>query len=103
MRMDWEALVAAHCVGHKPSRPLESASIVLTRLSSSEPDADNLVSSFKFILDGLTKCGVILDDKPSIIGIPEFRWQKTSPKKGRIRIHVRGGSTVEIGPRIPVE
>lgn len=71
-----------------PDKPLKSATITLTRCSSSEPDFDGLVSSFKVILDSLTRVGVIEDDKPSIIGTPTYVWQQCKQKQGKIRVEI---------------
>lgn len=49
--------------GKLPERPLTNFKLKLIRHSSRPLDYDNLVSSFKSIVDGLTKAGVIEDDK----------------------------------------
>lgn len=67
---------------------LSRASLQFTRYSTTEPDFDNLVASFKPIMDGLTKAGVIADDKPSVIGSPVYRWEKAKRGEGRIRVVV---------------
>lgn len=84
----WKAAVKNALMGMTPSEPLTKAKITLTRCSSIEPDFDNLAGSFKGVLDGLKEAGVILDDRQSVIGCPEFKWEKTSPRAGRIRIKV---------------
>ena len=71
-----------------PPEPLRLARLKLTRYSSSEPDFDNLVTSFKPILDALTELGVIRDDKMSCIGQPDYDWQKAAPSEGRIVVEV---------------
>ncbi len=68
--------------------PLKKAKLTLTRFSSIKPDFDNRVISFKPIIDGLVLAGVIEDDNEDVIGIPEYPHEKTSPRKGQIRIHV---------------
>jgi hypothetical protein len=65
--------------------------VLLTRLSSTEPDFDGLVSGFKVILDSLIKCGVLEDDNPKVIGHPTYAWEKCKKGEGRIRIEVIGG------------
>ena len=74
----------------RPPHPLQSATLALTRYSAREPDFDGLVSSFKHVIDGLVRSGIIADDKPSIIGQPAFYWHKTAPKNGHILIQVSG-------------
>ncbi len=100
MRMTWEEMVAAHCVGKKPAQPLSKARVAITRFSSREPDFENKAQGGKFLIDGLVKCGVLEDDKPSVIGQPEYPWVKTAPRKGRVRIQVWADTGVEIGPRV---
>ena len=72
----------------KPESPLVKAKITLTRFSSREADFDGLVSSFKHIIDGLTEAGIIIDDKRSVIDVPVYIWEKTSPKNGHIKVLV---------------
>ncbi len=84
----WKALVESLARNKKPKTPLKSAHLKLTRFSSREPDWDGLVSGFKHVIDGLKASGIILDDKMSIIGKPDYFWTKTSPKDGKIEIEV---------------
>lgn len=67
---------------------LEQAKITLVRASSSEPDFDGLVSSFKHVIDGLVEAGVLKNDKPSVIGQPVYLWEKCAPRQGHIRVTV---------------
>lgn len=84
----WKLAVARATHGRLPAVPLVSAALELTRVSSSEPDFDGLVSGFKAIVDGLVECGVLATDKPSCIGQPKFNWEKCKPKKGHVRVKV---------------
>lgn len=84
----WKMLVGLGIGPNKPPAPLTKANITLTRFGSREPDFDGLTSSFKAILDGLTEHGIILDDKPSIIGSPTYNFVKAKRKDGKIRIEV---------------
>lgn len=84
----WKEAVAKACDGRKPRRPLVSAALKLVRASSSEPDTDGLISGFKHIVDGLVECGVLVNDKPSNIGIPDYRWEKCKRKEGHVRVRV---------------
>lgn len=68
--------------------PLEKAHLRLTRFSSIEPDFDGLVISFKHVIDGLVRAGVLANDKISNIGQPEYFWQKTKANHGKIKIEV---------------
>lgn len=84
----WKLNVSLAVGRDKPESPLKKAKIELTRFSSNEPDFDGLVSSFKAVLDGLKGCGVIEDDKVSVIGQPVYKWERAAPKAGKIKIRV---------------
>jgi hypothetical protein len=73
-----------------PPRPLARARLTLTRCSSSEPDFDGLVSSFKHIIDGMVECKLLVNDKPSVVGQPQYRWAKAPRGKGFVTIQVEG-------------
>ena len=98
-KKDWEDRVIAATITQWPKDPLTEAKLTFTRCSSSEPDFDNLVASFKPVMDGLVRARIILDDKPSVVGQPQYRWEKAAPKQGKIRVQVVEPS-VEIGPRV---
>ncbi len=72
----------------RPPEPLTRAQLTLTRFSSSEPDFDGLVSSFKHVIDGLVEARVLIDDKPSVIGQPVCQWTKAKPGHGKIKVRV---------------
>ena len=72
---------------------LDKAKLTLIRHSSAEPDADGLVSSFKHCIDGLIAAKVIVNDKMSNIGFPDYRWQKAPPKGGYVEIIVESVDT----------
>lgn len=85
----WKRLVVEQCVLARVfGVKLEKAILEFTRHSSQELDFDNLAGSFKHVLDGLVEAGVIIDDKPSIIGSPTFIWQKTKPGEGKVTVKV---------------
>lgn len=87
----WQQHVRAIVLGdhYVPEKPLQRATVRCERHSSVEPDRDNLASSFKNIIDGLVLVGVIEDDKPSVIGSPDFVWIKAKRGEGHVRIQVR--------------
>jgi hypothetical protein len=87
-RKKWKALVAKQLLFLTPESPFKTAKLTLIRHSSSEPDFDGLVSSFKSSIDSLVECGVIENDKPSNIGQQTYLWRKAPPKKGFIEIIV---------------
>jgi len=72
-----------------PEAPLRLASLELVRCSAREPDWDNLVTSFKPILDALETLGIIQSDRMSCIGQPRYRWEKAPRGKGSVSVHVR--------------
>ena len=74
----------------KAGKPLINPRLTLIRHSSKECDFDGLVSSFKHVIDGLTKVGMITDDKISVIGVPTYIWRKSKPKQGMIEIFIEG-------------
>ena len=85
----WLGWVAEATYGKCPAHPLRLASVWLTRHSSVEPDWDNMVSSFKPILDALESLGIIENDKMSVIGQPFYAWKKAPPGRGFIEVAVR--------------
>lgn len=75
-----------------PATPFLRATVTLTRMSTREPDSDNLMSSWKHCIDGLVEAGVILNDKPSVIGTPVSLWQYAKRKDAKIKIKVESAA-----------
>lgn len=91
-KLVYEAVVASGHYGRlRTSKPLEKCKITFTRVSSREPDYDNLVASFKAPTDALKFNGIILDDKRAMIN-PEYFWQRARPKQGHIKIKIEEAS-----------
>lgn len=67
--------------------PFSFANITFTRVSSNEPDFDNLAISFKAVLDGLKDSAIIWDDKSKFVNV-SYRWEKGPMKGGYIRIEI---------------
>ncbi len=84
----WQLRVANAVQKLRPNEPLSKAKLTLTRCSSNEPDFDGLVSSFKNCIDSLVNCGVLVNDKVSNIGQPEYKWEYAKKGRGKIRIKV---------------
>ena len=84
----WHGLVRCASNGKLPDAPLEKAKLILTRFSSKCPDSDGLVHSFKSVIDGLRKSNILSDDNFGVIGMPEYKWEKAPPKKGKIKVKV---------------
>ena len=72
----WFAMVRAELGSNIPPDPLKHARVTITRHSNKPLDGDNLHHGAKYILDALTKCGVIEDDKHHVIGMPNVRWMQ---------------------------
>jgi len=85
---EWKLGVMCACMGKKPLRPLKVANIFLTRFSRVRPDYDNLVNSFKAVLDGLIDAGIIENDRHENIGVPIYNWKKYCIKGGKIKVEV---------------
>lgn len=86
---EWRVKVYAACWHKAPAQPLEQAQITFTRVSSVEPDYDNLVASFKACMDGLRQAKVIVDDKRRNVGRPEYLWAKCGQGEGHVIIEVK--------------
>lgn len=56
-------LIRYKTIGKRPIRPLTNYKLVIIRHYWKALDYDNLVSSMKAYVDGLTKAGIIEDDK----------------------------------------
>jgi len=78
----------AACLGEEPHTPLLKAKLHLIRHSSREGDFDGLVSCFKHCIDALVLSGIIVDDKPAVIGQPLYEWKRGQRTKGYIEIIV---------------
>lgn len=83
----WRRLVGFAMLGKLPPMPLKRANIQAIRLSSREPDRDNLYSSFKFVIDAMKFHSVIEDDKSSNINL-QCVWEKSKPKSGAITLNI---------------
>jgi len=87
---EWHAAVASGMLltGQKrPKKPLQKARGVFVRHSAKEPDFENLAQSFKPIIDGLVKHGVLEDDAPKNLE-RDYQWQKAKRGEGHIEIIV---------------
>lgn len=71
-----KATVGFSVFEHKPKEPLKQARLTLVRHSTRQPDFDNLVASFKPVIDALTEYQIIVNDKPENIGQPSYNWVK---------------------------
>jgi Holliday junction resolvase RusA-like endonuclease len=69
-------------------KPLTHVKLTLIRGSTREPDFDNLVASFKPVVDGLMDAGVISDDNSKVVLQRAYKWEKAAKKAGFIRVTV---------------
>jgi Holliday junction resolvase RusA-like endonuclease len=76
----WHSLVALEVFKEKDCTklafPCKQVILTLTRKSTSQPDFDGLVGSFKYVIDGLVKAGVIVDDNANVIADATYQWTK---------------------------
>ena len=85
---EWATRTWAATCKQRPREPWKTVRLILERHSSSQPDHDGLVGSFKSVCDALVKCGIIEDDTPAHILSAEYLWIKAPAKRGKIRVQV---------------
>jgi len=85
----WFTSVGLTIPKHKrPTKPLKKAKLKFIRHSSTCPDYDGLVSSFKWVCDALTYHRIIENDKMENIGMPDFEWVKAPRGSGFITVEI---------------
>lgn len=85
----WKKMVMDACLYAKITKlRLTSAALSYERHSSRQPDFDSLTMSFKHVQDGLVEAGVLIDDKPSVIGQPSYKWIKEKQKNAKIKVRI---------------
>lgn len=82
----WLKLIHLMTLTNRPKTPLKKAQIELTRFSSSMPDYDGLVASFKIVIDCLVKLNILEDDSMNHLPNPVYKWDRAHPRLGKIRI-----------------
>lgn len=87
-RKKWKRLVCLETLSDRPLTPLKAAHCTFIRISSTQPDDDNLRASFKSVRDGLVQAGILEDDKPVNMPEPKYLWIKGSPRRGYITVKV---------------
>lgn len=75
-RKKWREQVVIACIGKAPPIPLSKCAIQCTRVSKKEMDYDNMVASFKPVIDGLVDAKIIKDDDSSVIVQREYKYEK---------------------------
>lgn len=98
-RKTWRNAAARVAYYRRPEKPLEAVKLTCIRYTASEMDYDNLVASFKPIIDGLRDAGVISNDNKKVIEAQEYRCEKAPRKKGFIVVRVESleGEDVQRG------
>lgn len=86
---EWDRWIHLKSAGKRPALPLRKARLTLVRHSATPSDWDNLAASWKHPVDALVSCGILFDDSWSVIGVPEFRWEKAPRNKGFVTIRVQ--------------
>lgn len=84
----WKDLVWKVSASQRPPQPFKRAILTLTRCSTTRPDPDGMVSSFKHVIDALVISRILEDDSFEHIGMPTYLFQKVERGKGKIRIRV---------------
>lgn len=87
---EWRGRVAWLSKGKAPRTPLRNPLVICTRYSTAEPDYDNLVASFKALVDGVVDAGWAEGDKPSQLG-REYHWERVKKRsEQRVEIAISG-------------
>ncbi len=84
LKKQWAKLIAVYC-RPKPSEPLRRASVTLLYHFKDRRRRDPDNYSGKFILDGLTKAGIIADDSFDVI---DLKLKAVCDKRGAVEIIV---------------
>ena len=88
MRQTWHRLVSL-AISHKPESPIKICKVICIKYSSRKCDYDNLVYSFKPVIDGLVLSGIIKDDDMMTIIDRKYMWCKFPEKDSYITIEVQ--------------
>jgi Holliday junction resolvase RusA-like endonuclease len=88
-RKKWRRAAMLMASPQRPPSPLKFCSITCTRYAyGKKPDFDNLVISFKSVIDGLKDAGIIIDDSSDCILERRYNHEKAPAKKGWIEVIV---------------
>jgi Holliday junction resolvase RusA-like endonuclease len=88
-RKNWHKWVGDQFLMNRPSAPLQACHVWVCRGSSSQPDYDNLVASFKPVIDALKVNKIISDDKDLVILQRQYTWTKAKAGKGFIELSIQ--------------
>lgn len=89
-KAQWRSLACTIAKPFRFTQPLTSVHLRAVRYSPRAMDYDNLVASFKNIIDGLRDAGIIWNDDPKTIVKREYKWAKAKLGQGFVEITVSG-------------
>jgi hypothetical protein len=87
-RKQWHKWVDQAFMIGKPSKPISHCKLSLVRATANVCDYDNLVISFKPVVDGLVKAGIIADDDFQTVVDRHYSFLKVPRKEAHILITV---------------
>jgi hypothetical protein len=79
----WRRKIKYWAMPPYPSSPLKKSKIICQRHSMKQQDFDNLVGSFKYVIDALVFNGILEDDSPKHLE-RQYEWIKAP--KGKYKI-----------------
>ena len=83
-RIAWAILAA---VGSR--RPMyERCRVIVTRYAPRQLDFDNMGGGLKFLMDGMVKAGLIVDDSPKCVESLELKQVKCAGKNARTEVEI---------------
>ena len=87
-RKEWH-LKVIRAFQFRPMKPIDYCEIRVCRFSSRQPDYDNLVISFKAVIDGLIHAKIIKDDSMNVVLDRHYSWCKVPRIQSHITIEVK--------------
>lgn len=88
-KKQWRLKTCLKAVPFAPLIPLSKAEIECIRYTSHSMDYDNLVASFKAIIDGLMDAGIIVDDNQGVLVKRTYTHEKIRNKYKHVKVTVR--------------
>lgn len=86
----WKDLMLMLTSNKRPNQPLEEARVHVIRYGSRMMDFDGLVSSLKWVMDGLVLGKILKDDSWDITGPWEIDQRKSKRLEARVEIMIVG-------------
>lgn len=79
-------LAKVEAKAQKAKVPFKKVELTLIRGSSRKTDLDNIIASFKPLIDGLKDAGIITDDNPSVVVKIHAHWEQTKRDATFVRL-----------------